>query len=274
MIIDLFDLQSRYVLITGAAGLLGEQHALAVAEANGIPILVDISEDRLNNLSVKIKKQFQVESLLFVCDITEEVELLKLKENLIKNQINLYGLINNAARNPKVESDQFGKNRLEELNLDEFNKDFSVGVVGALLCCKHFGPYIALNEDGGVIINISSDLGLIAPNQSLYSDKDTPDEDRSVKPISYSIIKSGLIGLTKYLATYWCSKKVRVNALCPGGIQNNQPEEFLEKISELIPLARMARKEEYKSTIIWMLSPSNSYLNGSIVSVDGGRTVW
>ena len=105
-------------------------------------------------------------------------------------------------------------------------------------------------------------------------EKNLPKNKQPVKPITYSIVKSGIIGLTRYLATYWSKSKVRCNALCPGGVENNQSKEFLNKISRKIPMGRLAKAEEYQGTIIWLLSDASSYLNGAIISVDGGRTVW
>ena len=150
------------------------------------------------------------------------------------------------------------------------NDDLSVGLTGAFLCSKIFGTQISKNKKGGTIINISSDLGLIAPNQNLYKQRKV----NSKKAISYSIVKSGMIGLTKYLSTYWSDKNVRSNCLCPGGIQNNQNKIFLKKIEKLIPLKRMAKQNDYNSTIVWMLSDENCYMNGAVISVDGGRTAW
>ena len=118
---------------------------------------------------------------------------------------------------------------------------------------------------GGNIINISSDLGIIAPNQNLYKDDSLKDEEQFVKPISYSVVKSGLIGLTRYTSTYW-PDKVRCNCLCPGGINVDQPDDFLEKISDLIPMKRMAQKNEYKGSIVFLLSDASSYMTGSIIS--------
>ena len=138
---------------------------------------------------------------------------------------------------------------------------------------KYYGNEISNNPNGGSIVNISSDLGLIAPDQELYMEEDLPNNKQPVKPVTYSIVKSGIIGLTRYLATYWPKSKVRCNALCPGGIENNQSEEFLNKISKKIPMGRLAKAEEYQGTIICYYDAS-SYLNGAIISVDGGRTVW
>ena len=143
----------------------------------------------------------------------------------------------------------------------------AVGLTGSFLCTKCFGNLIAKNRNGGSIINISSDLGLIGPKQSLYSKK-------NFKPVSYSVVKSGIIGLTKYTSTYWADKNIRCNAICPGGIKNNQPEAFLKKINKEIPLGRLAKKDEYQGVIVWILSDASSYLNGAVIPIDGGRTAW
>ena len=125
-----------------------------------------------------------------------------------------------------------------------------------------------------MILNISSDLGIIAPDQRIYRKEGLEDEMQTVKPVTYSVIKHGLIGLTKYLATYYAEKGVRCNALCPAGVFNGQDEEFLQKLTNLIPMGRMANVEEYKGTIVYMLSEAGSYMTGSTVIVDGGRTCW
>ena len=133
---------------------------------------------------------------------------------------------------------------------------------------------MAKSERGGVILNISSDLGVIAPDQRIYRKEGLKDDEQTVKPITYSVIKHGLIGMTKYLATYYAEKGVRANAVCPGGVFNGQDSEFLSKLTNLIPLGRMADADEYKSTVLYMLSDASSYMTGSTVIVDGGRTCW
>ena len=104
--------------------------------------------------------------------------------------------------------------------------------------------------------------------------KNETEKNRSVKPVTYSVVKSGLIGLTRYLSTYWADKGVRCNVMCPGGIENGQSDEFLDKVKTRIPMGRLAKSDEYQGTLIWMLSNASSYLNGAVVPVDGGRTVW
>ena len=155
-----------------------------------------------------------------------------------------------------------------------WDNDLNVGLRGSFLCIKYFGRVISQNSEGGSIINISSDLGLIAPDQSLYRLEDLDDDLQPVKPVTYSVVKTGLIGLTRYVATYWADKGVRCNALCPGGVENNQDPEFINKLSTKIPMKRMAKKDEYRGSIIYLLSDASSYVNGAVIAADGGRTAW
>ena len=133
---------------------------------------------------------------------------------------------------------------------------------------------MASDTKGGVILNISSDLSIISPDQRLYQKKGFRDQQQPVKPVTYSVIKSGLIGLTRYLATYWADKGVRCNALSPGGIYNGQGEEFVAKVESLIPMGRMADRDEYRSTVQYMCSDASLYMNGQNIVVDGGRSIW
>ena len=275
MIKDIFNLDKRVVVITGAAGLLGTHHAEAVAAFGGIPILIDLNKDKLESISENLYKKYKAQSASYVVDITNEDKIKKNVKEILSKFNKIDSLINNAANNPKIEDGtDTNFSRLENFSIDNWNSDLNVSLTGSFLCSKHYGYEISKNKNGGTIINISSDLGLIGPDQSLYLKKGVPENLQSVKPISYSVSKAGMLGLTKYLSTYWVNSNVRCNALCPGGIENNQSEEFLAKIKKKIPLNRLAQANEYQGTLIWMLSDAASYLNGAIVSVDGGRTSW
>lgn len=272
---NLFSLKDKVIIITGASGLLGERHAEAVAAFGANPVLLDLSQKKVENIAVKLNKKFNVNAVGFEVDITSEKQI-KDSVRLILNQFGKIDcLINNAANNPKVEDNSVANfSRLENFPLDIWNKDLAVGLTGSFLCAKHFGNEISKNLNGGSIINISSDLGLISPDQRLYMRDHLRNEYQPVKPVTYSVIKTGLIGLTRYLSTYWADKNVRCNALCPGGVENGQSEDFINEVSSRIPMNRLAKVDEYQSTIVWMISDASCYLNGAILPVDGGRTSW
>jgi NAD(P)-dependent dehydrogenase (short-subunit alcohol dehydrogenase family) len=272
---SLFRLDGKVIIITGAAGLLGRKHAEAIAAFGGTPVLLDLYEGPVKQLADELNEKYSVSAIGVSLDITNEEAIFNNCNQLVKQFGKIDGLVNNAANNPKVE-DNGEKNfsRLENFPLDVWNQDIAVGLTGAYLCSKYYGTQISKNPNGGVIVNISSDLGLMAPDQRLYKKKGVAEDQQPVKPVTYSVVKTGLIGLTRYLATYWADKNVRCNALCPGGVENGQPDDFLNEVFSRIPMNRLAQSDEYQTTLIWMLSDASSYLNGSIVPVDGGRTAW
>ena len=184
-------------------------------------------------------------------------------------------LINNAAINPKVSSDGVlsNPNRFENFDLDLWNLEINVGLTGAFLCTKVFGEKMAANGFGN-IINIASDLGVIAPTQSLYEIPGIADDEQNTKPVTYSVIKHGLLGLTKYTATYWAHKNVRCNALSPGGVFNNQDPSFVSKLNTMIPLQRMCELTDLQGAIQFLCSDASSYMNGHNLVLDGGRSIW
>jgi len=274
-LLNLFSLRDKVVVITGASGLLGQKHAEVVAAYGGTPILLDLDQFAVSKQSEELSRKYGVSAAGFEVDITSE-EQVEINSSIVVDRFGkIDALVNNAANNPKVKN-SVDKNfsRLENFPLDVWEQDIAVGLTGAFLCAKHYGYKISRNSNGGSIVNISSDLGLMAPDQRLYSNKNTDEEKQPVKPVTYSIVKTGMIGLTRYLATYWPEKKIRCNAICPGGVNDGQPEEFLKEVSSRIPMGRLALKDEYQGTLLWMLSDASSYLNGAIVAVDGGRTAW
>ena len=272
---SIFSLKGKIIVVTGAAGLLGEKHATAIAAYGGTPVLIDLNKEKLDRLSIKINNKYSVDSEGFVVDITNESAIKSNVEKLIEKYGKIDGLVNNAANNPTLDGkSEKNFSRLENFPIELWSKDIAVGLTGSFLCAKYYGQRISLNPMGGSIVNISSDLGLIAPDQRLYSKKNLADSDQPLKPVTYSVVKTGILGLTRYLSTYWASKNVRCNAICPGGVNNNQPDRFISDVSSRIPLNRLANPEEYQGTLVWMLSDASTYLTGAIIPVDGGRTVW
>ena len=268
---DIFSLNGRVAIITGGAGLLGLQHAIAIYAFGGIPIIADIDELSALDAARKVgPKAFGIQ-----LDVTDHGSIERVRDIVLSRFKRIDILINNAALNPNIgrELVDNGFGQLEDLDPKKFNQELAVGLSGAVFCSQRFGEVMA-ERRCGVILNIASDLALIAPNQRLYSKPGRGDRQQPKKPVGYSVVKTGLLGLTRYLATYWAEKGVRANALCPGGIENGQPKVFLNKISQLIPLRRMARINEYQGAVVFMCSDASKYMNGAILSVDGGRSVW
>ena len=265
----LFDLSERVAVITGGAGLLGLQHAAVVKELGAVPILLDIDKAGLEN--AVSKGIVEVENAL-TCDITSPQEVDNTCNSIMSRFGRIDVLINNAANNPKAEGQLDQMSRLETFGVDQWWADINVGLTGAFLCSQRFGLAMLENKKG-VILNMSSDLGIISPDQRIYVDEDFMGSSPPVKPVTYSVVKAGLIGLTKYLATYW-APAIRVNALAPGGVEANQEAAFVKRLTNLIPLGRMAYRDEYQAAVAFMISDASSYMTGAVVSVDGGRTTW
>ena len=247
------DLKKKNIIITGGLGFLGKQIVNALVDEGSNIIILD------NKNKIRSHKFDH-----FDCDISKEKSLSLVSKKIKKKYKTINVLINNAASNHNI------RNKIksfEKFDLKMWEKDILIGLTGAFLCTKIFGAIMAKQKSGGNIINISSDLGIIAPDQRLY------DHTSFRKPVSYSVVKSGIIGLTKYTASYWAKNKIRCNAFAPGGIYNNQDKTFVKKIKKLIPLNRMARINEYNKTILFLASDASSYMTGSVIVSDGGRTI-
>ena len=271
-----FDLTDRVAVITGGSGLLGAHHAEAIADMGGRPVLVDIDGDRARAVADRVSERYGVQAWAVATDITRADAVAEMVQQVIQKCGAIDILINNAARNPKQErldADSGARSRLEHFTSADWDLDIAVGLTGAFLCSQQIGIEMA-RRGRGVIVNIASDLGLIAPDQRIYRRPGVPDDLQPVKPVSYSVVKHGLIGLTRYLATYWADQGVRVNALSPGGVYTGQDEGFVKRLTDLIPLGRMAHEDEYKAAVVFLVSDASTYMTGANIVMDGGRTVW
>jgi NAD(P)-dependent dehydrogenase (short-subunit alcohol dehydrogenase family) len=277
MLLNNFDLNGKTALITGAAGLLGIEHAAALIECRAQVVLTDISEAALDLARSTLDKNFiEAKIIAKVMDVSNPSMVMNTLADLQLRDIRIDILVNNAAIDPKVRGDKgiIETSRLENFALDQWDLQIAIGLTGAFICSQIFGREMAKDGLGGVILNIASDLSIFSPDQRLYRKDGVSKEMQPVKPVTYSVIKSGLIGLTKYLATYWAEDNVRCNALSPGGILNGQSEEFVERLSALIPLGRMANRNEYRSAVQFLCSDASKYMNGQNIVIDGGRSVW
>lgn len=271
------NIEGKVCVVTGGGGLIGMKHSEAILEGGGIPVLLDIFPAGMEKVKKALFEEYgndiQIETI--VTDITDRGKLCDVRKYLLDKYGHIDVLINNAANNPKVEggSKNLGAIRFHNFPLDMWNQDIAVGLTGAFLCAQVFGEQME-KQKKGVVLNISSDYGIIAPDQRIYRKEGVAEEEQTVKPVSYSVVKHAIIGLTKYLAVYWANKGIRVNTLCPASLSNGQDEEFVAKISQLIPLGRMSNPDEYVCTILYMISDATTYMTGATVILDGGRTIW
>ena len=274
MKLNKFDLKNKNIIITGAAGLLGYEHCLALLNVGASVIMTDIEFDKLRKNKSKLKKinkNFNI--LCFKMNVASEKSIKKVILNLKENNIKIDCLVNNACLNPKFSNKFSSKNtRLENFTLDEWNREITVGLTGAFLCSKIVGNYMKYNKKGGIIINIASEYSVITPDHRIYT---TKSREKKFKPVTYPVIKTGLIGLTKYLATYWNKENIRCNAFSPGAVsEKGQDKLFVSKIRKLLPLGRMAHHNEYHSVLQFLCSDASAFLNGQNIVMDGGRSIW
>lgn len=272
-----FDLSGKTALITGAAGLLGLEHSSALLECDATVVLTDISAQQLAEAKCKLNNEFPAANILvYEMDVSSLEAIHSVQKALFDQGVKIDILINNAAIDPKVKDDDgiVETSRLENFPREQWDLQIAVGLTGAFLCSQTFGYEMAKSGKGGVILNIASDLSVLAPDQRLYRKEGLSDHLQPVKPVTYSVIKAGLVGMTRYLATYWIDQGVRSNALSPGGVFNGQGKEFVQRLSSLIPMGRMAKRNEYRAAVQFLCSDASSYMNGQNVVIDGGRSGW
>ncbi len=274
---NLFDLRARVAIITGGAGLLGQRHCEALAEAGANIIVADIRADEAHNVAARIGHEYAVSAVGIGVDICDNGSVGEMTRQVDKKFGRIDILVNNAGMTVKGGTDKAEQYFQAFENYPEmlWQRALSVGLTGTFLCSQNVGR-IMLRQGHGVIVNISSTYGLVGPDQRIYDDTVNPyDSESSINtPASYSVVKAGILGLTRYLATYWRGKEIRVNSLSPGGVYDGHDESFVRNYSARVVLGRMARKDEYKGALLFLASDASSYMTGSNLVVDGGWTAW
>lgn len=255
----IFNVEKKIVVLTGGLGILGSVFANALADAGAKVAILEIREGSLSHKNIRVYKT----------DITKRASLEEALANIKKDFGIPNVLINCAAIDFPPDYDSKGRGLLETDEAEKlYDKVMEVNVKGLLLCSQVFGKAMSENRDGS-IINISSIYGMISPDQRIYPMKDGR---KFIKPIAYSVSKSALFNLTRYLATYWAKDNVRVNTLTFGGVFNEQDPTFVANYSSKVPLGRMANKEDYVGAIFFLASDASSYMTGSNLVIDGGYT--
>jgi len=266
---NIFNLKDKIAIITGGAGLLGNEYAKALVSCGASVAIVDTDEIKINKLKTLLQEKFNARVLGLVADISKKEEA----EKMVKEAIAIFGkidiLINNAGVSGKFESGNIAP-LFENYPQEEWDKAWAVNVTGMFLCAQAAGREM-IKSGGGVMVNISSIYGVVAPDQRLYNKEG---ELNFVKPVSYSVTKSAILNLTRYLAAYWGGKNIRVNTLTPGGVFDNQDTAFVQKYNNKTPLGRMANPDDMVGPMLFLVSDASKYMTGANLVIDGGQTIW
>jgi NAD(P)-dependent dehydrogenase (short-subunit alcohol dehydrogenase family) len=273
-----FDLSGRVAIVTGAVGLLGKQHCIALRGAGAHVVVADVDAKKAKEFASDlahapaVNKDAQ-KTLGLGVDVTSKPSLEAVRDEVLSTFGRVDALVNNAAINDMFESPQAGAelSKFENYPLELWKKSLEVNVTGVFLCSQVLGTPMA-KAGRGSIINVASTYGLVGPDQSIYK---KPDGTQSFyKSASYPATKGAVLSFTRFLAAYWGSAGVRVNTLCPGGIENGQDAYFLENYAKKTPLGRMGKPDEMSGAIVFLASDASSYMTGSALVVDGGWTAW
>jgi NAD(P)-dependent dehydrogenase (short-subunit alcohol dehydrogenase family) len=274
---DLFRLDGRVALVTGGAGLLGRGYCEALLQAGARVVIGDLDGARAEELAAQLSKK---DALGLRQDVADEASVQQTMHRTVEHFGRIDILVNNAALTVRGGSerlppaDYFAP--FEEYKREVWDQALSVNLTGMLLCAQAAGK-LMLRQDppGGVMVNISSTYGVVAPDQRLYDDVKSPYAETGFNtPVSYAVTKTAVLGLTRYLATYWGSKNIRVNALTPHGVFDNHDDSFVRNFVYRSPLGRMARNDEYRGALLFLVSDASSYMTGANLIVDGGWTAW
>ena len=269
---NLFDVTNKLVIVTGGMGQLGRQFTLALVDRGAKVAVFDV-DVRQSLVEERFGERCTDEALMFVqADVTRRDSIKSALAKVCESWGHPDGLINNAGLDspPNAPAEENGP--FEAYPEASWDKVMDVNLKGVFQCCQVIGGEMA-QDTGGSIINICSIYGIVSPDQRIYEYRRATG-DPFFKPVAYSVSKSGLLNLTRYLATYWADKNVRVNTLTFGGVFNQQDEEFLKNYGAKVPLGRMAREDEYNGAVIFLLSDASSYMTGSNMVIDGGWTAW
>jgi len=283
-----FDLSDTTAIVTGGAGMLGRQYTAALLQCGSNVIILDNKSLSKNFLNL-LKKESNLTKLhlsklnVVKCDITNHKEVKKTFSSLKKSLKNLKILVNNASLVKQVNKNSDLINTYKpflKMLPKDWEEYFSIDLTGTLLVTQHAIPYMQKNG-GGSIINISSTYGILSPDQRLYdyfNKKLTPKQKKTgvviEKPIGYSISKSGILNLTRFIATKFADDNIRVNTLTLGGVYDDNPTSFVKAYSKKTPLKRMAKRQEYVGPLLFLASNMSSYMTGSNLIVDGGWSAW
>jgi NAD(P)-dependent dehydrogenase (short-subunit alcohol dehydrogenase family) len=272
---ELFRLDGRVALVTGGAGLLGRRYCEALLEAGGRVVIGDLAGPRAEALAAELSAEA---ALGVALDVADEVSVQAVVDAAVARFGRLDILVNNAALTVRGGSERLRPEDyfapFERYPRAVWDQALSVNLTGMMLCAQAAGRQM-LAQGGGVVVNISSTYGVVAPDQRLYEGVKSPYAETGFNtPVSYAVTKTAVLGLTRYLATYWGRDNIRVNALTPHGVWDNHDDSFVRNFVYRSPLGRMARNDEYRGALLFLVSDASSYMTGANLIVDGGWSAW
>lgn len=269
-----FDLTARVAVVTGGVGLLGAEFCRTLAEAGAAVAVVDVKASASQETADTLTNS-GYQSLAVSTDVTKPDSVNAMIDKIMSTFGRLDILVNSAALDPKFDPDAIKKGitpgAFEDYPLDQWNAALNVNLTGMFLVTQACAKQMLAQGKKGSIINICSTYGLNGPDQRIY----IKDGERvAFKPVYYTVTKAGVLGFTKYLASYYAKTEIRVNALTPGGVFNNHEDYFVKNYSAKTILGRMAKKDEMNGALLFLASDASSYMTGNNLVVDGGWTAW
>jgi len=268
---NLFNLSGKTVLVTGAAGLQGQRVTRGLAAHGADIAVVDIEADGAAELATSLAEEYDVKAQPFVCDVSQPKSVGEMTAKVIDAFGSIHVLHNNAAGKTADVADFFTP--FEEFSYQVWQEIMNVNIGGMFLVAQAVGKHMAGRGKGGSIIQTASTYGLVGPDFRIYEGSHYLGHEITT-PAVYSASKAAVVGLTRYLATYWGQNNIRVNTLVPGGIESGQNQSFVDNYSSRTPLGRMARADEMVGAVVYLASEASSYLTGQEIVVDGGWTAW
>lgn len=267
----LFDLSGKTAIVTGGIGILGKHFCSGLAEYGANLVVADLDEKSAQDFADQLSDQYHVKTLGIGCDVSKPEDVDKMVEKVTDEFAEINILHNNAAGKSSDLNAFFSP--FEEYSLDQWRKIMAVNIDGMFLVAKAVGKQMMKQGKGGSIIQTSSIYGIVGPDHRIYEGSAYIGHQINT-PAVYSASKAAVIGLTKYLATYWAEHGIRVNALVPGGNQSGQNDQFVKNYSARVPLGRMGKPEEMVGALIFLASDASSYMTGQNIIVDGGLSAW
>ena len=268
---DFSSLNGKTAIITGGAGILGKHFSEGLASFGSHVVIVDLNKNAAEILASDLTRRYGQQCISIECDVSEPASVNSMVDEVVKQFGDIHVLHNNAASKSSDLEAFFAP--FEEYTLDQWREVAKVNIDGMFLVAQAIGKKMVEQNKGGSIVQTASIYGVLGPDSRIYEGSSYMGHSINT-PAVYSVSKAAVIGLTKYLATYWAEKNIRVNCITPGGVESGQNDVFKEKYSSRVPLGRMAQPEEMVGALLYLASNASSYVTGQNIIIDGGLSVW